>query len=46
MVQKKARENYQNLPEKGKTKSVSVCNRYRKIFIEKELNVNIVANYI
>ena len=38
MVQKKARENYQNVPEKEKTKSVSVCNRSRKIFIEKELS--------
>ena len=37
-MQKKARENYQNLPEKETTKSVSVRNRYRKIFIEKELS--------
>ena len=39
MLQRKAHENYQNLPEEEKTKkSEYASNRYRRLFIENELS--------
>ena len=39
MLQRKAHENYQNLPEEEKTKkSENASNRYRRLFIENELS--------
>ena len=39
MLQRKALENYQNLPEEEKTKkSEYASNRYRRLFIENELS--------
>ena len=39
MLQRKALENYQNLPEEEKTKkSENASNRYRRLFIENELS--------
>ena len=52
MLQRKALENYQNLPEEEKTKkSEYASNRYRRLFIENELsekkkeNVNMHVMY-
>ena len=53
MLQRKALENYQNLPEEEKTKkSENASNRYRRRYIENELsekkkkeNVNMHAMY-